>query len=59
MGLAEGHKDVKVMEHLSYEDKLRALVLLSHGEEEVLGKFHCGLPVLGGSLQGGEDRLFT
>lgn len=46
MGPKEGHKDIKGLECLVYEERLRELGLFKLGEEKV----HCGLSVLKGSL---------
>lgn len=41
---------IRGLEHLSSEERLRGLGLIQLGEEKALGRPHCGLPLLEGSL---------
>ena len=43
------HKNAPGLEHLSYEDRLRAGAV-QHGEEKAAGRPQCGLSVIQGRL---------
>ena len=57
-GPEESHKDIRGLEHLSYDDKLRAGALQS-GEGKAFGRPDSGLPVPEGGLQESWDGTFS